>query len=136
MSAIKSPMLPWRSVGVWMSALIMAMMFVNAVRAISDPKGFAAYYGLAGSADGDPAFVYVYASRAFFLAAATAVFLVAKQWRALMLFALAAIVMPVCDALQVAIAQGQPMVVARHLAIAVYLALTAFFLNRLISRSA
>jgi hypothetical protein len=132
---MKGPMLPWRSAGVWMCVPIVALMAFNTARAISDAKGFAAYYGLAGAADADPAFVHIYASRAFFLAAATGIFLAARQWRALMWFALAAIVMPLCDALQVAMAQGPPPVIARHLSIAAYLAITAFFLNRLASRS-
>jgi hypothetical protein len=68
-----------------------------------------------------------------FRAMATAIFLVTRQWRALMWFALAAIVMPLSDALQVVVAQGPPLVIARHLAIAAYLAVTAVFLNRLVA---
>lgn len=130
--AIPSRISPWRSAGVWMSVLIAAMMVLNTVRAASDPVAFASYFGLPGAADASPAFVLVYASRALFLAVITAILIAKYQWRALMWFALAAIVMPVSDALQVALAHGPSAIVARHIAIAVYLGITAFLLHRLV----
>ena len=126
---------PWRSAGVWMSLLIAAMMVLNTVRAASDPVAFASYFGFPGAADASTAFVLVYASRALFLAVITAVLIATHQWRALMWFALAAIVMPVSDALQVALTHGSPAIVARHIAIAVYLGITAFLLHRLVVKS-
>ena len=135
LDAIPSRTRSWRSAGVWMSVLIAAMMVLNTVRAASDPVAFASYFGFAGAADASPAFVLVYASRALFLAVITAILIAKYQGRALMWFALAAIVMPVSDALQVALAQGPSAIVARHIAIAVYLGITAFLLHRLVVKT-
>lgn len=125
---------PWRSAGVWMSILIAALMALNTWRAYSDPAGFAAYFGIEGAADASSAFVYVYASRALFLALVTATLIATQQFRALAYFALVAIVMPVADAIQVAQADGSMGIVARHIATAVYLSFTAFLLHRWMRR--
>jgi hypothetical protein len=121
----------WRTAGPWLAALIAAMMVYNAWQAFSDPAAFAARFGLAGAADADAGFVLVYASRALFLAQVTALFVATGQWRALTGFALVAILMPVADAAQVASAGGPASIIGRHVAIAVYLAVTAAFLHRL-----
>jgi hypothetical protein len=125
---------PWRSVGVWMSILIAALMALNSWRAYSDPAAFAAYFGVEGAADGSAAFVYVYASRALFLGLVTAVLIARQQFRALAWFALVAILMPVADAIQVAQSGGPPAIIARHIATAVYLGVTAYFLHRWVKR--
>lgn len=117
-----------------MSVLIAALMALNTWRAYSDPVGFAAYFGVKGAAGGNPAFVYVYASRALFLALVTATLIAARQFRALALFGLVAIVMPLADSLQVAQAGGSPAIIGRHIATAVYLGVTAFLLNRWVRR--
>lgn len=126
-----APRSGWRSVGLWMSGLIAAMMLFNAWQASVDPVAFAARFGLAGAADANSGFVQVYASRALFLALATAVLLATRQWRGLMWFAIVAMVMPIADALQVASAGGPSAIVGRHIAITVYLAITAYLLHRL-----
>lgn len=117
-----------------MSILIAALMALNTWRAYSDPAGFAGYFGLEGAADDNPAFVYVYASRALFLALVTATLIAKQQFRAIAYFAAVAIVMPVADAIQVAQASGSPATVARHVATAVYLGITAFLLFRWVRR--
>jgi hypothetical protein len=121
---------PWRSVGVWMAALIALLMALNTWRAASDPAAFARYFGAVAAAEAHPAFVYVYASRAFFLAVITAVLLWQRQFVALAWFAAVAIIMPLADAALVARSGGGTMIVVRHLATAAYLALTAIFLHR------
>lgn len=121
---------PWRSAAIWMSIFIAAFMLLNTWRSASDPAGFIAYFGLPGAAESDPAFVYVYASRAFFLAAVTIVLVWKRQFAALKYFAAVAIVMPLCDAFQVVQAEGFSAVVVRHLVVALYLALTAMLLHR------
>lgn len=126
-----APTFPWRSPAVWLSMLIAVMMAYNAVQAFTDPVAFAARFGLAGAADAHSGFIWVYASRALFLAVVTAVLVAAQQFRALGLFALAAVVMPVADALQVSAASGPDSVVIRHVAIAVYLVVTGLLLLRL-----
>jgi hypothetical protein len=122
---------PWRSPAVWLSALIAVMMAYNAWQALSDPAAFATRFGLAGAADVDTGFIRVYASRALFLALVTAVLLAARQFRALGLFALVAVVMPVADALQVSAASGPQSIVVRHVVIAIYLIATGALLLRL-----
>jgi hypothetical protein len=121
---------PWRSVGVWMAVLIALLMALNTWRASSDPAAFARYFGVEAAADAHPAFVYVYASRAFFLGAITGVLLWQRQFVALAWFAGIAITMPLADAALVAHSGGSSAIIARHLGTAIYLALTAFFLHR------
>lgn len=122
---------PWRSVGAWMTALLVVLMLVNTVRAVRDPVAFAAYFGLPGAADADPGFVYVYASRALFLALATGALFAARQWRALGWFALCAMVMPLSDGALAESADAPLAIVARHVGIGAYLAVTAVLLFRL-----
>jgi hypothetical protein len=121
---------PWRSAGVWMAVLITLLMALNTWRASSDPAAFARYFGVEAAASAHPAFVYVYASRAFFLGAITAVFIWKRQFEALTWFAAIAIVMPLADAALVARSGGNGAIIVRHLATALYLAVTAFLLHR------
>jgi Domain of unknown function (DUF4267) len=121
---------PWRSAGVWMATLIAFFMALNTWRSASDPAGFARYFGIAAAGEGHPAFVYVYASRAFFLGLITAILIWRHQFTALTWFAGTAIIMPLSDAWQVSQADGGNAIVMRHLAVAAYLALTAFLLHR------
>ncbi len=125
---------PWRSLAVWLTALIAAMMAYNAWQAFADPAGFAARFGLIGAADADAGFVRVYAARAVFLALVTAVLLGLRQFRALGWFAGVAVVMPVADALLVTTADGPGSIVIRHVIIGVYLVITAALLLRLAAK--
>lgn len=123
--------LPWRSPALWLAVLIAVMMAFNAWQAFDDPAAFAMRFGLTGAADADVGFVHVYASRALFLALVTATLLAQRQFRALGLFALVAVVMPVADALQVNAAGGPGAIVTRHIVIAAYLIVTGALLLRL-----
>jgi Domain of unknown function (DUF4267) len=125
-----NPANPWRSAGVWMSALIALLMAINTWRAAPDPEAFARNFGIDAAAGAHPAFIYVYAVRAFFLGLVTAVLIWRREYVALSWFAAVAIVMPLGDVLLVMNAGGTSTIIARHLAIAAYLALTAFLLNR------
>lgn len=127
---------PWRSPAVWLAALIAAMMALNAWQAFADPAAFVARFGTPGAADASSAFVTVYASRALFLSLITALLLGLRQFAALGWFAAAAVVMPVADALQVSAAGGSGAIVARHIAIALYLMVTAGLLLRLSRKAA
>lgn len=131
MSLSPSLPFPWRSVAVWLSALIAVMMVYNAWQAFAAPTAFAARFGLAGAADADAGFVRVYAGRALFLALVTAVLLALRQFRALGWFAGVAVVMPVADAALVSAAGGPSSIVVRHVVIAAYLVVTAVLLLRL-----
>ena len=103
-------------------------MLVNTVRAFADPAGFAAYMGLPLTDPANHAFVQVYALRALFLGLCALALLFRRDTRALAVFALVAIVMPVGDALLTA-SYGAPITtIARHAATAIVLAVTAFLL--------
>jgi hypothetical protein len=73
---------PWRTAGPWLALLIALMMGFNAWQAFIAPQAFATRFGTPGAADASAAFVTVYASRALFLGAITAVLLFTQQWRA------------------------------------------------------
>lgn len=113
-----------------MAALIAALMLSNTWRSATDPVAFARYFGIVAAADVNPAFVYVYASRALFLGVITALLLWKRQFAALSYFAAAAIIMPVCDALLVFRSGGEPTIIMRHAATALYLLVTAALLAR------
>lgn len=119
-----------RSLGGWMAAVGGALMIVNTVRAFSDPVAFAVYLGLPLAASADTALVHVYALRALFIALVVFGLIAARQRLALAVVAAVAVVMPVGDALLTAHAGAPMAIVGRHVAIAVFLALTAFALVR------
>lgn len=120
----------WRTAAIVMAAIIAALQAFNAWRAFADPAGFASYLGLPLADPRDAALVGVYGLRAAFIAALVALLLAIRQWRALLLTAIAAILMPVGDAMLTHAAGAPVATVARHGAIALYLALTAFVLGR------
>jgi Domain of unknown function (DUF4267) len=130
MAEVEKTKSPWRSVGVWMAVLIALLMVLNAWRSGTDPAAFARYFGIDAAADAHPAFIYVYSARANFLALITAVLIWRRQFTALSWFAGVAIIMPLEDAALVSSYGGSTAIVARHLATAAYLALTAFLLYR------
>ncbi len=136
MTAIPVSPFPVRSPAVWLVALIVAMMVFNAWQAFAAPTAFVARFGTPGAADANSAFVTVYASRALFLALVPAVLLGLRQFAALGWFAAVAVIMPIADAAQVSAAGGSASIVARHLAIAAYLAVTALLLLRLARKTA
>ena len=116
----------WLRVSTVLIALMGAYMLVNTVRAFADPAGFAAYMGLPLTDPANHAFVQVYALRALFLGLCALALLFRRDTRALAVFALVAIVMPVGDALLTA-SNGAPVTtVARHAA--TVLAITASLL--------
>ena len=118
----------WLRVSTALIALMGVYMLVNTVRAFADPAGFAAYMGLPLTDPANHAFVQVYALRALFLGLCALALLFRRDTRALAVFALVAIVMPVGDALLTA-SYGAPITtIARHAATAIVLAVTAFLL--------
>ena len=108
--------------------LMGAFMLVNSVRAFADPVGFAAYIGLPLTDPANHAFVQVYGLRALFLGLCAWALLWRRDTRALAVFALVAVVMPVGDALLTASNGAPALIVARHGATAIVLAITAALL--------
>ncbi len=113
-----------------LSLIIAALQAFNAFRAFADPAGFSAYLGLPLADPRDAGLVMVYGLRAAFIAILVALLLAFRLWTALFWMALAAIVMPVGDAYLTSSAGAPTSIVARHLAIAAYLAVTAFVLGK------
>jgi Domain of unknown function (DUF4267) len=127
---------PWRSVGIWMSAILIGYILFNALRSTLDPVSFAAYYGLPLGGDDTNAFVFVYAIRALFLGLFGLALVVSRSYRALALFALVGAVMPIGDAILVAATGGGTGTVIRHSLTAVFLLLTGYFVQRWARRAA
>lgn len=125
---------PWRSVGLWMSALLIAYLFFNVLRATADPAGFAAAFGVPLANPGDDAFVLVYAIRTLFLGLFGLALLLRRSYAALTLFLLVATVMPIGDALLVWQRGGEPATIARHIVITGIVLLTWFLTRRWVRR--
>jgi hypothetical protein len=126
---------PWRSVGVWMAALLALSQLVNAIRAVLDPTSFASYFGLPLAAQADAGLVHVYALRATFLGL-FALFLIARrELMVLKWFALLAVLIPLGDLVLTYGAGAPPATVVRHAGYVVFILVTAGLLHRLTSRS-
>jgi hypothetical protein len=126
---------PWRSVGLWMSALLVAYMLLNAVRATADPASFAAYFGIPLNNPSDDAFVLVYAIRTLFLGLFGLALFVRRSYTTLALFLLVATVIPIGDALLVWQRGSEASVMARHIAIAGFVLLTWLLTSRWVRRA-
>jgi hypothetical protein len=120
----------WRSPGPWMVAAGAALMLANALRAFISPEQFAAYLGLPLVNAADTGLVHVYALRALFIGVLAAALLLARQSRALSLFAVAAVVMPVGDAWLTFQARAPAATIGRHIGIALFLLTAAALLRR------
>lgn len=115
-------------IGVALAAAMAAYMAFNAVQAWTDPFAFANRLGLLLVGGDSEAWVRIYALRAAFIALALAGLVLARQWRALFLFAVAALIMPLGDA-WLTYASGAPAATyARHLAIAAVIGISALLL--------
>jgi hypothetical protein len=117
-------------VSFWLVLVGAVFLLLNVARAVTDPVDFARYLGLPLADPADDGFVLVYALRTFFIAALALVLIVRRATGTLALFALLATVMPVGDAVLTARADAAGATVGRHVAIAVYLLVTAYALRR------
>ena len=120
----------WSSPGVWIATAGGVLMLLNTVRALRAPAPFATYLGLPLADPRDAGLVRVYALRALFIALTLAILLVLRDARTLGLVSLAAVVMPVGDAILTARAGAPRATVIRHIVIAVALAAAAALLLR------
>lgn len=121
---------PWRSVGLWMSALLIGYLFFNVLRATTNPTSFADAFGIPLDNPGDDAFVLVYAIRTLFLSLFGVALFVSRSYASLALFLLVATVMPIGDALLVWQRGGEPATIARHVVITGIVLLTWFLTSR------
>ncbi|MBU6373325.1 MAG: DUF4267 domain-containing protein [Alphaproteobacteria bacterium] len=120
---------PWGAIAIGLAGAIALLQGVNAVRAFAAPAGFADYMGLPLAAPQDAGFVFVYGLRAAFIALAVAALLATRNFAALTWVAAVAIVMPIGDAVLTARAGAPTAIVARHVAIAIFLCVTALVLH-------
>jgi hypothetical protein len=107
-----------------------AYMMFNAVQAWTDPQIFAVRLGLPLASPAGDDWVRIYALRAAFIALALAALLLARQWRALSLFGLAAVAMPLGDAWLTYVAGAGAATVGRHVLIAAFVAVAAVLLDQ------
>ncbi len=119
-----------RSIGFWMAILMAASQAINAVRAFVDPAGFAVYMGAPSSAAELGAWVQIYGLRAGFIASLVGVFLIRRELAPLKWMAICALFLPLGDAWIAAQADAPTAIIARHIGIAVFLALAAVMLSR------
>lgn len=115
-------------VGIALAAAMAAYMAYNAFQAWTDPSAFAVRLGLPLQSSGSGGWVGVYALRAAFIALLLAGLTYARQWRALFLFTVAALIMPLGDAWLTYSSGAGPAVYGRHLMIAAIIALLAALL--------
>jgi hypothetical protein len=122
-----------RTFGFWLAVPLALLQAVNVARALADPSGFAAYYGVPVSGTDAVVWVQVYALRTAFIATLVAIFLARRDLRALLWTAIAALILPLGDAWLTHQAGAAQSIVLRHIATAGYLALTGvalYFANR------
>ncbi|MEO0881459.1 MAG: DUF4267 domain-containing protein [Pseudomonadota bacterium] len=134
MSTSTIPMV--RTVGFWLAAVMAVLQALNAIRAFTDPAGFATYMGLPLADLADAGFVGVYGLRTAFIAGLIVVLLATKRLHALAWMAGVAILMPAGDAWLTWQAGADSSIVARHAAIMVYVILAFVFLQRAAERVA
>jgi len=123
-----------RSVGLWLAVAAGLYSLVNVARAVIDPGAFAVALGLPLADAADSGWVGVYAARTAFIAVLVLVLAAQRDLRALSIVAAVSVLMPVADAVLTARAEAGPATVARHVAIAAYLSVTAVLLRRAVVR--
>lgn len=119
----------WREPGVWTALLLGLAMMWNTWRAATAPEAFAVALGLP-VLPGDVGFVHVYALRAFALGLIAFALVAARELRALGIFALCAVPMPLGDAILTASAGAETATVIRHVVYVIVLLSCAFALRR------
>ena len=115
--------------------LLMALLQGGyAIYAYLDPTGFSVLRGTELFAVGDSDWVKIYASRTLFVALIIGYLLYSRNYRVLVWAALFGAVMPVADALLAYQAQAPGKVVLKHIATVVYLLITFFVLQVIVSK--
>jgi hypothetical protein len=117
-----------RTIGFWLAVPMAALQGLNVGRVLLDPVGFAAYIGVPLENPADIAWVQVYGLRTAFITLLATFFLIRRDLNALKWMALAAVVMPLGDALIANQSGASASTVVRHLMIAGYLVVTVIAL--------
>jgi hypothetical protein len=118
---------PWRNIGFWLCAAIVLLLARNVFASVNDPAGFAAYLGLP-LAPADAGWTSIYALRTGFIAGLVLVLMLRGDFAGLTWVAAIGVLLPLGDAALTYQAGAGQATVARHLAIAAYLLVTAAIL--------
>jgi hypothetical protein len=121
---------PIRSVGYWLSVVLIGYLFFNVFRALTAPADFAATFGTPLSDNGDTSFVIVYAIRTLFISLYGLILLLRRDMPQLSTYLLVAAVMPIGDALLVATSGGASSIILRHVIIVGVVLVNWFLLRR------
>lgn len=116
--------------GVASAAVMAAYMMFNAIQAWTDPNAFAIRLGLPLDASAAEDWVRIYALRAAFIGLLLGGLTLARQWRALFLLSVAALIMPLGDAWLTYAAGAPSATFGRHLAIAAVIVVSALLLGQ------
>jgi hypothetical protein len=111
-----------------MVVILIVYILFSAFRSLLNPVEFATSFGLPLASANNYGFVYVYAIRAIFLGLLGLVLLVRRNYSALTLFVLVATIIPLGDAVVVALNGGGTVI--RNILTAGFLLLTWFFMRR------
>jgi len=119
----------------WVLVFFMAaLQLVYALYAYADPAEFSLTRGTKLFDLGDRDWVRIYASRTLFVGLIVGYLLYARQFKILAMASLFGIVMPVTDALLAFQASADEAVVLKHVATALFLAVTVIVLRTTVSR--
>lgn len=126
MLGISASRSPFRSSGFWLAAIVVAFLAVNTVRGLIGPVAFSGYFGAPLSSPDDAPWVIVYALRTGLIAAIIALLLAARQLRLVGWIALIGAALPAGDFLLAQAAGAPSSTLFRHVAIGVFLVVTAW----------
>jgi hypothetical protein len=115
----------YRSVFFWLVLVIALSQLANAAVALSNPLAFAERLGSPLANPDDTGFVYVYAFRAGFIGLLALGLLATRNIQALFVMSLAAIVMPLGDALLTYSTGAPPATVLKHVGYVIYVSAMA-----------
>lgn len=115
-------------IGVALAIVMAAYMLFNAVQAWADPHTFSVRLGLPLTSEEGVGWVRVYALRAAFIALLLAGLTFGRQWRALFLFSLTALVMPLGDAWLTYDAGAAASIYGRHIVVSGVVLVSALML--------
>ena len=119
----------------WILVFLMAVLqLVYAMYAYVDPASFSITRGTELFDLGDKDWVRIYASRTLFVGLIVGYLLYASQFRILAMASLFGLVMPVTDALLAYQASADTAVILKHVATALFLAVTFIVLRTTVSR--
>ncbi len=126
MPATLAPPSPFRSSGFWLAAVVAVFLAVNTVRSVISPVDFAGYFGAPLTDPRDAVWVQVYALRTGLVAAIIILLLATRQLRLTAWVALLGALLPVGDVVLAWSAGAPASTLVRHVAIGIFLLITAW----------